>query len=298
MVTELQKSDGFAGEKLIKIPKKVLKETMNSEPGLLFIYISQIGYFPKATFHYRERPDGCEDNILIYCVQGKGHFKIDGYYFEITCDQFVLIPATNKYMRYWADKNDPWTIYWIHYTGDGINAFNRAFNINIGDTPVYVRNNLKRLEIWQNIYQILEKGFNQDNVRNATFHLYHLLATFLFRENELKTDKKRKKDLVSNVIHAMRDNIGQRLSVEDMAADNHISVSHFSALFRKATGMAPIDYFISIKMQKACELLHTSDEKVMGIAAQLGYDDPYYFSRIFKKHIGLSPIAYRTNLQS
>jgi len=298
MVADLQKSDGFAGEKLIKIPKKVLYNAKCSEPGLLPVYISQIGYFPKATFHYRERVNGCEDNILIYCVQGKGHFKIDESYFEINCNEFVLIPATDKYMRYWADKDNPWTIYWIHYTGDGISAFNKAFKINVSNQPIVVPYNVKGLEIWQNIYQILEKGFNNASVRNATFHLYHLLATFLFPENESKNDKKGKQDLVSNTIHIMRDNIGQKLSVENMAADNNVSVSHFSALFRKATGMPPIDYFISIKMQKACELLHSSDEKVIVIAAQLGYSDPYYFSRIFKKHIGLSPNLYRRNLQS
>ena len=298
MTTNLKKPDGFAGEKLIKIPQKILNEIKDRESSLLAVYISQIGYFPKATFHYCERRKGCQDNILIYCLQGKGHFKVDDRYFEISSNQFVIIPATDKYLCYWADKDDPWTIYWIHYTGDGISAFNKAFKVNINNRPMYVPYNVKGLDIWQSIYHILENGFSNDNIRNATFHLYHLLATFLFPRAETKTLRKGHQDLVARVINSMRDNIAQKLSVEELAAENNMSVSHFSALFRKATGMTPIDYFISIKMQKACELLHTSDERINIIGAQLGYDDQYYFSRIFKKSIGSSPSSYRLSLQN
>ena len=74
---------------------------------------------------------------------------------------------------------------------------------------------------------------------------------------------------------------------------NNLSASHFSSLFRKATGMSPMDYFIHLKLQKACLLLYSSDTKIKKIAHTIGYDDPYYFSRLFKKYLNISPDQYR-----
>jgi AraC-like DNA-binding protein len=57
--------------------------------------------------------------------------------------------------------------------------------------------------------------------------------------------------------------------------------------------MPPLDYFIHLKLQKACLLLFSTDRKVRTIAEELGYDDPYYFSRLFKKYMKSSPEIYR-----
>ena len=61
--------------------------------------------------------------------------------------------------------------------------------------------------------------------------------------------------------------------------------------------MSPIEYFIHLKMQKACQLLYTEDSRVKQIAALLGYDDPYYFSRLFKKYMNTSPETYRKSVR-
>ena len=74
---------------------------------------------------------------------------------------------------------------------------------------------------------------------------------------------------------------------------NSLSASHFSSLFRKATGMSPMDYFIHLKLQKACLLLYSSSIKIKDVALAVGYEDPYYFSRLFKKYLKLSPDQYR-----
>jgi len=298
MSNGFKRRDGFVGEKLITIPKKVLDDAKSKEPELFSVYITQIGYFPKASFHYRERRKGCDDNILIYCLQGKGHYVLDDRRYEVNSNQFMIIPATDKYMRYWADNGDPWTIYWVHYTGAGIDAFNRALNLHLTKGPVMIPFNEKALEIWLYIYQTLQMGYSIDNLCNASFCLYHLIATFLFPQKQIQTDKADTGDLIAKAIHNMRDNIDKKISVEQMASSHRLSVSHFSSLFRKATGMPPIDYFIHIKMQKACQVLCTNDGKIRDIATGLGYDDPYYFSRIFKKYIGSSPEQYRLSVKN
>jgi AraC-like DNA-binding protein len=297
MSNSFKRRDGFVGEKLINVPLKLLEDAKKKNSELFPIYITQIGYFPKASFHFRERRKGCQDNILIYCLQGKGFYILDDKRYEVNCNEFIIIPATDKYMRYWADNNDPWTIYWVHYTGDGIDGFNYGLNVGITNGPVLIPFNEKALEIWQQMYQTLEMGYSIENLCNANFCLYYFIATFLFKSPQLKNDNDYRDNIITNTIHFMRNNMGEKLSVEDMAQSHCISASHFSTLFRKATGMPPIDYFIHIKMQKACQLLYKNDDKIRNIATSLGYEDQYYFSRIFKKHIGSSPELYRLNVK-
>jgi AraC-like DNA-binding protein len=293
MSNSFKRRDGFTGEKLISIPPKVLKDAKEKSPELYLIYITQIGYFPKASYHYRERRKGCEDNILIYCVQGKGHYIVDNKRYEVHANQFIILPVTDKYMRYWADIEDPWTIYWVHYTGDNIATLNKSLNLSITNGPIHIPFNDKAIETWHNIYQTLEMGYSIENLCNANFCLYHLIAVFLFPQRHISNEKDEQVDIITQTILNMRNNLSKKLSVEDMARMHTLSVSHFSNLFRKATGMPPIDYFIQLKMQRACQLLYANGSKIKMVASELGYEDPYYFSRIFKKHIGTSPEQYR-----
>jgi AraC-like DNA-binding protein len=288
-----KRRDGFQGEKLISLPQRVLKDVLRRTPALFQLFITHIGYFPKASAHYRERRKGCEDNILIYCLHGKGHFIIDNKRFEVTANQFIHVPATDRYMRYWADEEDPWTIYWIHFSGQDLHSFNNSLGITLLKGPQQIPFNQKALDIWETIYQSLEMGYSTENLCNASFCLYHFIATFSFMDKHILMDKKEGGNIIDDTILNMKSNIDQKLTVEDMARMHNLSSSHFSSLFRKATGMSPIDYFIHLKMQKACQLLYAYDTMIKIVAMDLGYDDQYYFSRIFKKYMGMSPEQYR-----
>jgi AraC-like DNA-binding protein len=135
-------------------------------------------------------------------------------------------------------------------------------------------------------------GYSTENLSNANLCLYHFVATFLFPDKHIN-EKKRRRDMIHEIILFMKSNISERLTIDDLAAQSNFCVSHFTSLFRKGTGMSPLDYFIHLKLQRACLLLHTTDNKISAIAAELGYDDPYYFSRLFKKYMKASPDHYR-----
>ena len=87
--------------------------------------------------------------------------------------------------------------------------------------------------------------------------------------------------------------LDEPLQVATLAANANISPSHFFALFKRQIGCAPIDYFIRLRMQHACRLLDETMLSVKEIAATLGYDDPFYFSRIFKSVNRVAPSEYR-----
>ena len=93
----------------------------------------------------------------------------------------------------------------------------------------------------------------------------------------------------------MQDNLANPVTLDNIAQSAHLSVSFFSRKFRQDTSYAPIEYFNHLRIQKACQLLHFSDLRINEVASQIGIDDPFYFSRLFKKQMGVSPVDYRKN---
>ncbi len=290
---KIKQRDGFQGEKLISLPESVWKKAIQTNPVLANLYLTHIGYFPKASYHFRERKNGCSDNILIYCMHGRGWYSINDIRFEVGMNEYFIIPANKELIRYGADEKDPWTIYWIHFSGCDIHTFNQSFNIGLLDGPQPLFLNNKGLELWETMYTSLEMGFGIENLNRTNLCLYHFISTFLYPDTLLNEKKQDEKDLISKTITFMRSRFSEKLTLEDLASFNTLSASHISLLFRKRTGMSPLDYFIHLKLQHACLLLLTTDSKIKYIASELGYEDPYYFSRLFKKYIKMSPLQYR-----
>jgi len=98
---------------------------------------------------------------------------------------------------------------------------------------------------------------------------------------------------IGRSVQYMTQHLNQPLQVAVLAAQAKISPSHYFALFKRQTGCPPIDYFIRLRMQRARELLESTSSTVKEIAGLLGYNDPFYFSRLFKSVNQISPTHYR-----
>ena len=98
---------------------------------------------------------------------------------------------------------------------------------------------------------------------------------------------------VERSIAYMAEHINQPLQVATLAALANVSPSHFFALFKQRTGCPPMDYFTRLRMRHACRLLDSTPASVKEVAAALGYDDPFYFSRVFKAVNNVPPSQYR-----
>ncbi|HEY0610807.1 MAG TPA: AraC family transcriptional regulator [Chitinophaga sp.] len=290
-----KRRDGFEGQLLISLPEAVCLNHAKKHPATSQIYVTHIGYFPKAIFHYRLRKSGCKDDILFYCLRGKGWYRIGNRHFEVGPNQYAIIPATTQYLCYGADEEDPWTIYWVHFSGPDMDGFNRSLNIDAQNGARDIPFNEKGLQIWENMYKSLEMGYSTENLTNANFCLHQFIATFIYPDKHLQHKNTTEENYITQTIHYMRSQLHEKLTVEDFAARYKLSASYFSSLFRKATGMPPIDYFIHLKIQKACLLLFQNNLKIKEVAEAVGYDDPYHFSRLFKKHMNVSPEQYKAS---
>jgi transcriptional regulator GlxA family with amidase domain len=103
---------------------------------------------------------------------------------------------------------------------------------------------------------------------------------------------------IEQSIAYMKQHLDRPLKAAALAAQASVSLSHFFALFKRETGYTPIDYFIHLRMDRARELLGATSLSVKEVATLLGYDDPFYFSRVFKTVTQLAPTQYRRRIES
>jgi AraC-like DNA-binding protein/quercetin dioxygenase-like cupin family protein len=291
----LKIKDGFLGEKQINVPRDVVINRLRKKPFAANLFVTQIGYFPKARFHYRERQYGCHDNILIYCLEGKGHYQTSNGNYTLQANQFMILPS-GKFHIYQADTFHPWTIYWIHFSGQLLRELNTWMQIDNYIAPTAIEYDKKIIDQWAEIYNALEGGYSDNNLAFANLNLYRFLSYFLCERPE-KIASLPEQDPIAESITYMKSNISKTLSVEDLAKKIKYSNSHYTSLFKSKTGLSPIDYFIRLKIQYACQLLSQTDLKINIIAGKIGYDDSFYFSRLFKKVHGKSPRGYRLALK-
>ncbi len=102
-----------------------------------------------------------------------------------------------------------------------------------------------------------------------------------------------KRDLAAQVASIIHAQYAQPLTLESLSESLNYSVPHLSSYFKIRTGLSPIDYLIKVRIDKAAALLLETDATLKEIALGVGYQDPYYLGRLFKKHKGVSPTRYR-----
>lgn len=95
------------------------------------------------------------------------------------------------------------------------------------------------------------------------------------------------------IVNYMKQHLQENLTLTQIAREAGLSESYLNAIFKESTQSAPMDYYINMKMKRACDLLGTTDLRIYQVAQSLGYDNQYYFSRAFKKVLGMSPKAYK-----
>lgn len=249
-----------------------------------------VGFSPKAGYHCRERMEGADQYILLYCTDGRGYIDIGYERYTISGKQIFCIPGNTDHSCF-ADKTDPWSVFWIHFKGDASSYFPLDEKKVIGLGSFQSNNRL--LYLFLLMISIFEKNHNPGNFIYTSHILLLILAEIFFLEKDIEDS--RQSLYITGVVRFMYENLDKDLSLNDFAERMNLSKSYLNNIFIKYVRRSPVGFFIRLKMQQACRYLQLSNMRVYEVSAMLGYTDQYYFSRIFKKVIGVSPREYRNS---
>lgn len=282
---------GFSGQRIVVIPRAVVRQ-MRRHPLLVQFLPTDVGYFPCASRHLRERRVGIDQTIFIYCIKGAGWCEIDGRHTAVGSGDLLVIPAGVPHV-YGADDTQPWTILWVHAVGAAMNAFLGELGVD-GEHPIIdVGLRAPVQSLFEEILSIVEAGYSQVHLIQAAHALGHLLAVLIGENRAVRQPGSGSRYNIEHSIVYMEQHLGKSLKLQTLTDVAHLARSQYTLLFKRRTGYAPMDYFHRLKMHRACQLLDRTDLSVKAIAAMLGYADQLYFSRQFKTVNEISPLAYR-----
>lgn len=291
-MTVPRRREGFAGQHLVVVPEPVRRAVLR-HPLLRGLLVTDAGYFPDAAGHYVERRAGAPTHLLIACLHGTGWVRpTGGADLAIRAGGVAWLDARQPH-AYGAGESEPWTIAWAHFTGDESPAWREHLGwarspAAIGHLPP---DRLADLKL-DRVYAELERGYAVPQLVAAAAAMRSSLCAAA-QIWATAAPARSAAERVAAVREQVREALAQPHRLTEMAAAAGLSVPHFSQLFRRQTGHAPVDYLIRQRIRSACRLLDASDAAVATIAAEVGYEDPYYFTRSFRRVMGCSPRAYR-----
>ena len=241
------------------------------------------------------RPRGRRDFQLIYVASGKAHFHFGEEERIVTAGHVVLYrpKEPQKYEYYGKDQTQ---VFWVHFTGNNVTNILRSYGITDNKKVFYCGSSIDN----QNLFRKMINELQMSKENYAEMLEMYLRQIFITMQRAfigtIKKEKARVVDKIEKATVYFNENYSQEINIDEYAEQMHVSVSWFIRNFRESTGLTPMQYILSKRIYNAEILLQDPSYNVSEISRVVGYDNPLYFSRIFKKAKGLSPSEYRKSL--
>ncbi len=240
------------------------------------------------------RPRGRLDYQILYIASGKAHFYFDSSSEStiVTAGHMVIYrpKEPQRYIYYGVDQTE---VYWVHFTGSNVKNILRSYGIKDNMRIIPTGTSLEYTRIFKQMIQELQRC-QTDYKELLTLLLRQILISIhrqLTNEHKLRNEYLDKE--IELAIQYFNDNYNTEINIEAYAASRGMSVSWFIRNFKQYTNTTPMQYIVSIRITNAQVLLETTNYNITEIGSIIGYDNPLYFSRIFRKQKGVSPSEYR-----
>lgn len=229
---------------------------------------------------------------ILHCVlAGSGWMEINGKVFTAKKGQLFCIPPSVD-VKYGQNVQDPWEYIWINFGGVLSKSYNDAAGFS-AEAPVYT---YKNPEIEDQFYKMIASHADKYSSQiNVFAHVHKALGLIMEeRGEEITAAKSKPAEYMNEVLTYLENNYhNAELSLDNVASILHINPKYFCRLFHQKMGCSFIEHLTMLRMEKAVTLLKTTSLSIKQISFAVGFSNPLYFSRVFKKYCLHSPKDYR-----
>ena len=229
---------------------------------------------------------GREDYYLMYVERGELEVVLNGSTYTARSGSTLIFPPHYPYTYTFAG-NDPISYLWAHFTGSYAERF--LSECGFGELPclLHADANVKIVSGFEKLFDIYRahEPLQQQKLACGLETIILRIATGL-RQDESSRDLTRS----LGYIHMF---YSKDILIPDLAKMESLSNSRYITVFKQRMGMPPSEYIIHLRLNVACDLLKNRDMSVKEVAARVGYDNPHFFSKLFKKKMGVSPGQYK-----
>ena len=236
--------------------------------------------------YFCNRKDGRLDYQIIYIHRGSGHFYINNEWTTLSAGNIVLYrPGIPQFYSYYANEKPE--VYWIHFTGNQCEDILNTYDVKtcyIGEKIIFKNCSFKKLSLNCNLKRC--------HIKTLYYIIFYIILCSIHRsfsslskpfDNDFSFDR---------LLLELNSKYANKWSISSMANYCKLSESYFSHMFKERMGLSPMQYLNNQRMEKAKDFLLSNSMTISNIAHLVGFDDPLYFSRVFKKYTGYSPKEY------
>ena len=245
--------------------------------------------------HYFTWNDGriLNEYQLIYIARGEGIFESSGFSKKKVSEGSVIILFPGEWHRFKPKASTGWDEYWVGFRGDVIDNLIKKQFFHPEEPVLNVGLKEEILILFTDIIEHTksEKTGYQPLISGAVLYLLGSIHSFVKQkkfENENTVEI-----TVNKARFLLRTKIDEDVTMSLIAEQLQVSYAWFRKMFKLYTGIAPQQYLIQLKIEKAKMLLRNPFKSVKEVAYDLNFDSPFYFSKLFKEKVGLSPDQYK-----
>lgn len=229
---------------------------------------------------------------LVFISRGQGVFEsaltAPHNISEGTC--FFLFP--NVWHRYKPNLKTGWEEYWVGFNGSYPHDMMNKNFFTPKNPFVYAGLNESLLILFQRLLEIVQSaslGYHQI-IAGITLEMLGLIHTISIHKKQSEDPDMR---LIHKAMFLLRESLEKPINMQYLIQELPMGYSKFRKMFKSVTGHSPHQYHLNLRVNKAKELLQTTELNINEIAYQTGFESEFYFSRFFKKKTSLSPSDYR-----
>ena len=257
------------------------------------LLVTAAGYYKVHTSYIINtiRPKGRGDYQLLYVAAGKLHLMCNGVEKIIPEGNMLLFRPGESQIYYLYAKDKPET-YWVHFTGYDAEKLLDHYQMPTKVNVTFIGVSADYQWLFRQMIQELQlKRVNYSDLLNINLrHMFLIINRYLQEGSDLKSETLYE---VERATHYFYENYTQNISIEEYARGRGMTANWFTQSFKKVTKHTPMQYIISLRITAAMNLIDGTTYNFSQISALVGYDNSMYFSRLFKKHTGMTPTEYK-----